>query len=234
MPRKAAAAGEDGAQTEQSAPRRSTRIASQPKVEGTKPASKSRVSKKRTADDANTAGASEEGSGEKGKAKKVKASTDAGDAEGYAEAGASGDTPQLASIDIGDNLPSLILKNEKGEDLQVADITNEKGAVLFLVPKADTPGCTAQACGFRDIFSDFSQFGYEILAQKELPYSLISDPKRILISALGAGEGGKTKRSHFIFEKGGKLVDKKIPVKPVDSPKFALEFIKGATTSTST
>lgn len=45
---------------------------------------------------------------------------------------------------------------------------------------------------------------------------MISDPKRVLISALGAGDGGKTKRSHFIFEKGGKLVDKKNPVKPAD------------------
>ena len=52
--------------------------------------------------------------------------------------------------------------------------------------------------------------------QKELPYPLISDPKRVLITALGAGEGGKTKRSHFVFEKGGKLVDKVLPVKPVD------------------
>ena len=66
----------------------------------------------------------------------------------------------------------------------------------------------------------------------------------MLITALGAGEGGKTKRSHFIFEKGGKLLEKKMPVKPVDrwafivvafspcflttcgSPKLALEFIK--------
>lgn len=54
------------------------------------------------------------------------------------------------------------------------------------------------------------------IVQKELPYPLISDPKRELITALGAGEGGKTKRSHFIFEKGGKLLDKKIPVKPAD------------------
>ncbi len=52
--------------------------------------------------------------------------------------------------------------------------------------------------------------------QKELPYPLISDPKRELITALGAGEGGKTKRSHFIFEKGGKLVEKKLPVSPAD------------------
>jgi peroxiredoxin Q/BCP len=52
--------------------------------------------------------------------------------------------------------------------------------------------------------------------QKELPYPLLSDRKRVLISALGAGDGGKTKRSHFIFEKGGKLIDKKIPVKAAD------------------
>lgn len=52
--------------------------------------------------------------------------------------------------------------------------------------------------------------------QKELPYPLLSDPKRVLITALGAGEGGKTKRSHFIFEKGGKLVKKELPVKPAD------------------
>lgn len=38
----------------------------------------------------------------------------------------------------------------------------------------------------------------------------------MLITALGAGEGGKTKRSHFIFEKGGKLVEKKVPVKPAE------------------
>lgn len=44
----------------------------------------------------------------------------------------------MATIDIGDNLPSLTLKNEKDEDVQVADLASEKGVILFLVPKADT------------------------------------------------------------------------------------------------
>jgi peroxiredoxin Q/BCP len=70
MPRKAATAGDDSAQAEQ-APRRSTRLASQPKTEEAKPASKPRVAKKRTADDANAAGAVEGGGEQKGKAKKV-------------------------------------------------------------------------------------------------------------------------------------------------------------------
>lgn len=75
------------------------------------------------------------------------------------------------------------------------------------------------------------------MKQKSLPYGLISDPERILITALGAGKNGKTGRSHFIFEKGtGKLIDKKIPVKPVDryvnvvartpSPTLTVAFVR--------
>ena len=60
---------------------------------------------------------------------------------------------------------------------------------------------------------------HEILTpyiQKELPYPLLSDPDRVLITALGAKDAGKTKRGHFIFAKGGKLVEKKLPVSPGD------------------
>ncbi|KAH6887251.1 thioredoxin-like protein [Coprinopsis sp. MPI-PUGE-AT-0042] len=125
----------------------------------------------------------------------------------------------LGPIDIGDSLPFLVLKNEKGEDVQIADLAKDKGVVLFLVPKADTAGCTTQA-------ADSSSAQSKWQTKKELPYPLISDPKRILIAALGASKGGKTNRSHFIFEKGGKLLDKKNPVKPAESPQLALEFIK--------
>jgi hypothetical protein len=44
----------------------------------------------------------------------------------------------LAPVDIGDVLPAVTLKNEKDEDIQVADLAAERGVVLFLVPKADT------------------------------------------------------------------------------------------------
>ncbi len=44
----------------------------------------------------------------------------------------------LAPIDIGDNIPSYILKNEQGEDVDVATLTAETGAILFSIPKADT------------------------------------------------------------------------------------------------
>ena len=53
-------------------------------------------------------------------------------------AGEAGDSSALSLIDIGGNLPDLTLKNEKGEDIQIANLASEKGVILFLVPKADT------------------------------------------------------------------------------------------------
>jgi peroxiredoxin Q/BCP len=48
------------------------------------------------------------------------------------------DEPELDAIDIGGQLPSLSLKNEKGEDVEIAKLADDQGIVLFLVPKADT------------------------------------------------------------------------------------------------
>ncbi|KAF8962083.1 thioredoxin-like protein [Flammula alnicola] len=213
-------------------PRRSSRIASQPAPPAPEVKPKpAKATKKRAAEEV----VDEAKEGESSAAKKVKAD------EKEANESGEGSSDVLPHIDIGGSLPSLILKNEKAEDIQIAELAAEKGVILFLVPKADTPGCTNQACGFRDKYPDFTSSNYDVYClsadsptaqskwqtKKELPYPLISDPKRILITALGAGEGGKTKRSHFIFEKGGKLVEKRLPVSPADSPKLALEFVKG-------
>ncbi|KAF9531478.1 thioredoxin-like protein [Crepidotus variabilis] len=223
-------------ETEPAEPRRSGRIASISKPAPTVPEARPKVPKapkKRAAEEETTE--KDEGS----TTKKSKADEAAMDVD--TTAGSSTQAASLASIDIGDSLPSLILKNEKDADIQVEHLAKEKGVILFLVPKADTPGCTSQACGFRDSYPDFTSLNYDVYClsadtptaqtkwqtKKELPYPLISDPQRVLITALGAAEGGKTKRSHFIFEKGGKLVDKKVPVKPADSPRLALEYIKG-------
>ena len=175
---------------------------------------------------------------------------------------------KIDSIDIGDSLPSVSLKNEKGEEVDVAQLAAEKGVVMFLVPKADTRRCSVvekrtilthtasqRAARRRRVVSEIAFRITRLLAsmctvsarthplrkasgrgryyiyanieahavylpstplQRNLPYSLLSDPKRVLIGALGAADGNKTKRSHFIFEKGGKLVDRKLPVKPAD------------------
>ncbi|KAJ3781232.1 thioredoxin-like protein [Lentinula aff. detonsa] len=162
--------------------------------------------------------------------------------------------PSEAGPALGSFLPEITLKSEKEVDVQVSLLAENKGVVLFLVPKADTPGCTNQACGFRDIYAEFTSAEYDVYCvsadppaaqskwqeKKSLPYGLLSDPDRKLISALGANDKGKTKRSHFVFAKAeegaegkGKLIEKHIGVKPVESPKLALEFIKSYVSGTS-
>jgi peroxiredoxin Q/BCP len=146
------------------------------------------------------------------------------------------------SITVGSVLPDLILKNEKGDDIQIADLTKETGVIIFAIPKADTPGCTKQACHFRDNYDEIRKHGFAVYAlsadsgalqarwqsKNNLPYSMLSDSKRVFIEQLGVKNGSSTTRSHFIFEKGtGKLLQAQINVKPEDSHKLALEFIKG-------
>ncbi|QRV93182.1 AhpC/TSA domain-containing protein [Ceratobasidium sp. AG-Ba] len=163
------------------------------------------------------------------------------EAEAAAEAPAEASSSSSKELQVGDVLPSLTLPNQSGTDVDIGALAKEQGVILFLVPKANTPGCTTQACGFRDIYQDFTGLDYAVYSlsadstkvltswqnKQTLPYPLLSDPKRTLISLLGAASGNSTKRSHFIFEKGtGKLLDKQIGVKPADSPKAALEFVK--------
>ncbi|KAF8324902.1 thioredoxin-like protein [Cantharellus anzutake] len=225
--------------------RRSSRIASNPTPVAAAAASKARkpstkgksegtaTKKKRTAKEED----------EEASAKK-KAKTDAEDEDQIEDDGSGeGETADGKELQVGDILPDITLKNEKGDDIKVNDLTSaEQGVVFFLVPKADTPGCTTQACLFRDSYSEFNQVSYAVYCvsadtpqaqqkwqtKKELPYPLLSDPKRTFIRALGSLKPPKsTARSHFIFEKGsGKLIDKKSSVKPAESAKLALEFIK--------
>jgi peroxiredoxin Q/BCP len=92
-------------------------------------------------------------------------------------------------------------------------------------------GCNKQACHFRDSTAEFTKLGYTVYGltadtpaaltkwqtKNTLGYTLLSDPKRDFIKALGAKSQNSTKRSHFVFEKGtGKLLDVKLGVKPDD------------------
>ncbi|XAO23378.1 hypothetical protein I312_102156 [Cryptococcus bacillisporus CA1280] len=144
-------------------------------------------------------------------------------------------------LKMGDKLPSIKLNDEEGNTVDVSTLIGEKGVVFFLYPKADTPGCTNQACGYRDMHDEIAAFGYEVYGlskdtptaqqkwktKKSLTYHLLSDPKSKLIKRLGAFVPPKnTKRSHFIFEKGtGNLIDVAIGVKPAEDPNNVLGFL---------
>lgn len=91
-------------------------------------------------------------------------------------------------MEVHDKVANFSLQNQDGEHVQLKDFAG-KPVVLFFYPKADTPGCTIEACGFRDTFAKLQKSGAMVLgisrdtpkAQKKfqekyhLPYPLLAD-----------------------------------------------------------
>lgn len=150
-------------------------------------------------------------------------------------------------IQIGDPAPDFALPNQDGETVRLRDLRGKK-VVLFAYPKANTGGCTKQACGFRDHMPQIADAGAVVLGispdrpaalrtwkEKEgLPYDLLSDPEHEVLEALGAwGEksmyGKKymgVVRSHFIFGEDGTVLDAQIKVSPAESVERATAFLE--------
>jgi peroxiredoxin Q/BCP len=114
--------------------------------------------------------------------------------------------------------------NQDGVTVNFADVYKKGPTVVFFYPKADTPGCTKQACSLRDAFADLSKEGVQVLgvsfdkpdAQKAfkdkftLPYDLIADPEGKIVAAFKVekmlkGVLSLAKRSCFLI-KDGKVV----------------------------
>jgi peroxiredoxin Q/BCP len=126
----------------------------------------------------------------------------------------------------GDQAPSFSLPDDTGKTVQLSDFTGSK-VVLYVYPAAMTPGCTKQACDFRDNLSAFADAGYQVvglspdkpekLAQfreaEGLTFPLLSDVSKETLTAYGAyGEKqlyGKTVvgviRSTFLLDEKGKV-----------------------------
>ncbi len=114
--------------------------------------------------------------------------------------------------------------NQDGATVNFADVYKKGPTVVFFYPKADTPGCTKQACSLRDAFVDLSKQGVQVLgvsfdkpeSQKAfkdkftLPYDLIADPEGKIVEAFKVEKMAKgllslAKRSCFLV-KDGKVV----------------------------
>lgn len=94
----------------------------------------------------------------------------------------------------GDVVEDFTLQNQDGREVHLSDYRSTP-VVLFFYPRADTPGCTIESCGFRDAFEKFQQAGITVLGisrdavkdQKKfkdkysLPYDLLADPEMVLI-----------------------------------------------------
>ena len=95
---------------------------------------------------------------------------------------------------VGDTIENFTLKDQDGNDVSLTDFKG-KPVVMFFYPRADTPGCTIEACGFRDHFAKLKKAGVVVLgvsrdtvkAQKkfaekyDLNYPLLADDEMVLI-----------------------------------------------------
>lgn len=92
-------------------------------------------------------------------------------------------------LKIGDTCPTFTLVNQENKEINLADFIGKKILVVYFYPKDNTPGCTKEACSFRDRYEDFKDLGCEVFGissddakshqtfstQYNLPFSLLSD-----------------------------------------------------------
>ena len=103
------------------------------------------------------------------------------------------------AIQEGKAAPSFTLEDADGNEVSLADFTG-KNVIVYFYPKDDTPGCTKEACGFRDGWSALKKAGVVVLgvsadssashkafaAKYRLPFTLLSDPDRAVMTKYGA------------------------------------------------
>jgi len=129
-------------------------------------------------------------------------------------------------LKAGDKAPSFKLKNQNNETVSLSEL-KRKPIVLYFYPKDDTPGCTKEACNFRDEFPKFGKMKAEIIgistdsvqshkkfAEKyKLPFNLLSDEKKEVVEKYGVWKeknmyGRKymgIERTTFVIDLSGKI-----------------------------
>ncbi|MEE6179315.1 thioredoxin-dependent thiol peroxidase [Mycobacterium sp. 050134] len=138
----------------------------------------------------------------------------------------------------GDKAPAFSLPDADGNTVSLADYTGRR-VIVYFYPAASTPGCTKQACAFRDNLHDLNDAGIDVVGispdkpeklakfrdTEELTFPLLSDPDRTVLTAWGAyGEKkmyGKTVqgviRSTFLVDEKGKVAVAQYNVKAANT-----------------
>ncbi|MDW8405475.1 thioredoxin-dependent thiol peroxidase [Chloroflexus sp.] len=144
---------------------------------------------------------------------------------------------------VGDIAPDFTLPNEAGEPVSLSQFRGKR-VILYFYPKDDTPGCTSQACGFRDAYPAIEEKNAVVIGispdsvkshakfktKHNLPFILLADEQHSVAEAYGVwGEksmmGKKYMgiiRSHFVIDEEGRIAQAEVKVSPDDSVKRAL------------
>lgn len=149
-------------------------------------------------------------------------------------------------ISAGTPAPDFKLRDENGDERSLSDFRG-KPVVLYFYPKDDTPGCTTEACNFRDDYSAYQQAGVDILgvspdspashtkfkAKYGLPFSLLSDEDHAVAEAYGVWGLKKFRgreymgilRTTFLIDPEGQIRQVFENVKPADHSQEILEIL---------
>lgn len=126
----------------------------------------------------------------------------------------------MKQIQVGDKAPEFSLQDQTGKTFSLKDVLGKKNLVIYFYPKDETPGCTAQACEFRDQYEDFVKEGAEVIGvsadsvkshegfakNRKLPFVLLSDPDnavRKLYGVPGSMFGMMPGRVTYVVDKAG-------------------------------
>jgi peroxiredoxin Q/BCP len=125
-----------------------------------------------------------------------------------------------APLEVGAAAPDAASRDQSGRDVRLIDLYGDGFALLYFYPKADTPGCTAQACSLRDDFADLEARSVRVIgvsadgpdaqrrfAEKyQLPFTLLADESRAVAKAFGVPLiVGLTRRQSFLI-RGRRIV----------------------------
>ncbi len=123
---------------------------------------------------------------------------------------------------VGDQAPSVEAKTQDGKTWRLADTLKKKAVILYFYPKDDTPGCTKEACGFRDRMTDLKAQNIEVVgvsfdsgeshqkfaAKYNLDFPLLVDTDGTVADAYGVRMAGRNmaRRVSFLIGRDGKIL----------------------------
>jgi peroxiredoxin Q/BCP len=151
-------------------------------------------------------------------------------------------------LEAGAEAPDFSSTDQSGKKVSLKDYRGRK-VVLYFYPKDDTPGCTKEACAFRDSYAKFNKLGIEILGvsvdsekshksfadKYHLPFTLLADPDKKIVEAYGVwGEkalyGKKymgTHRVTYLIDESGRIASVFPKVKPEEHADEILKTLAG-------
>ena len=151
-------------------------------------------------------------------------------------------------VEEGKEAPDFKLTDDTGERVRLSELRG-RPVVLYFYPKDDTPGCTKQACSFRDAYGEFEERGAVVLgvssdteashasfkAKHGLPFTLLADPHHEVAERYGVWVEKNTygkksmgiKRSTFVIDEEGKVAKAMLGVKPDNHADLVLSALPG-------